>query len=76
MHSNHVGTVYCNICTLLIKPAIRNMNVKKEYNYIFVYIRVDVNKTSVLAASLSIGVLCVTLQLVKETETVPGVLVF
>jgi len=28
------------------------MNVKKEYNYIFVYIRVDVNKTSVLAANL------------------------
>ena len=28
------------------------MNVKKEYNYIFVYIRVDVNKIWVLAAGL------------------------
>jgi hypothetical protein len=52
------------------------MNVKKEHNYIFVYITVHVNKTSVLAAGLSIGVLCVTLQLVKETETITGVLVY
>jgi hypothetical protein len=52
------------------------MNVKKEYNYIFIYIRVDVNKTSVLAAGISIVVLRVTLQLVKETETIKGVIVF
>jgi len=49
---------------------------KKEHNYIFVYIRVDVNKTSVLAAGISIVVLCVTLQLVRETETITRVLVF
>jgi hypothetical protein len=29
-----------------------NMNVKKEYNYNFVYIRVDVKKISLLAAGL------------------------
>jgi len=28
------------------------VNVRKEYNYILVYIRVDVNKISVLAAGL------------------------
>ena len=52
------------------------MNVKKEYNYTFVYISVDVNKTSVLAAGISIVVLRVTLQLVKETETTKRVHVF
>jgi len=52
------------------------MNVKKEYNYTFVYISVDVNKTSVLAAGISIVVLCVTLQLVKESGTIAGLLVF
>jgi len=52
------------------------MNVKKEYNYIFVYIRVDVNKTSVLAAGISNVVLRITLQLVKESETITRVFVF
>jgi hypothetical protein len=51
------------------------MNVKKEYNFIFVYISVDVNKTSVLAAGLSIVVLRVTLQLVKKTDIITGVFV-
>ena len=61
---------------MLIKTAKGNMNVKKEYNYTFVYISVDVNKTSVLAAGISIVVLCVTLQLVKESGTIAGLLVF
>jgi hypothetical protein len=56
--------------------AIGNMNVKKKINYIFIYIRVDVKKTSLLAAVLSIGVLYVTLQLVKEIEIITGEHVF
>jgi hypothetical protein len=37
-----------------------NMNVNKEYNYIFVHIRVEVNMIPMFAAGLSIGVLGVT----------------
>jgi hypothetical protein len=44
--------------------------------YIFVYITVDVNKISVLAAGLSIRVLRVTLQSVKETQTVTQCMCF
>jgi hypothetical protein len=51
-HSNHVKIVCCNSYTLLPGSEIGKMNVKKEYIYIFVYIRLDLNSISVLAIGL------------------------